>query len=92
MLRQDLINEMQAKLERKTKKECGEFLDVFQECIYEALSHGEEVKLVGFGTFKTRKIEAHEGVNPQNGEKIKIAETVIPAFKAGNDFKDAVKG
>lgn len=90
MLKQDFVNEIQAKLDGKTKKECGEFLDAFQETIYEVLSRGEEVKITGFGTFKTRKIAAHEGVNPQSGNKIKIAETVIPSFKPGNAFKSVI--
>lgn len=92
MLKQDFINEIQARLDGKSKKECGEFLDAFQAVVYDALSRGEEIKITGFGTFKTRKIKAHEGVNPQSGEKIKIAETVIPAFKPGNAFKGAVRG
>lgn len=92
MLKQDFINEIQGKLGSKTKKECGEFLDAFQETIYDVLSRGEEVKLTGFGTFKTRKIAAHEGVNPQNGKKIKVAETVIPTFKVGSALKEAIRG
>ena len=92
MLKQDFISEIQAKLGGKTKKECGEFLDAFQDTVYEVLSRGEEVKLTGFGTFKTRKIAAHEGVNPQNGKKIKVAETVIPTFKVGSALKEAIRG
>lgn len=92
MLKQGFINELQAKLGSKTKKECGEFLDAFESTVYDVLSRGDEVKLTGFGTFKTRRIAAHEGVNPQNGEKIKIAESVSPSFKVGAVFKNAVKG
>lgn len=91
MLKQDFINEIQAKLGGKTKKECGEFLDAFESTVYDVLSRGDEVKLTGFGTFKTRKIAAHEGTNPKNGEKIKVDETVVPAFKSGNSFKNAVQ-
>lgn len=91
MLKQGFIKEIQKKLGSKSKKECGEFLDAFQEVIYEALSRGEEVRIAGFGTFKVRKITAHEGVNPQNGKKIEISETVTPAFKPGSAFKSAAK-
>lgn len=91
MVKQDFIKEIQAKLGGKTKKECGEFLDAFQKVIYKALSRGEEVKITGFGTFKVRKIAEHEGVNPQNWKKIKISETVTPAFKPGSAFKSAVR-
>lgn len=61
------------------------------QTVYDVLSRGEEVKITGFGTFKTRKIAAHEGINPQNGKKIKVAETVVPAFKPGSDLRNAVK-
>lgn len=91
MLKQDFINEIQKKVGSKNKKECAEFLDAFQEVVYEALSRGEDIKLTGFGTFKVRKITAREGVNPQTGEKIKISATVAPAFRPGNAFKSAVK-
>lgn len=91
MLKQDFISEIQKKTGNKNKKECAEFLDAFQETVYEALSRGEDIKLTGFGTFKVRKITAHEGVNPQTGEKIKIAATVTPAFKPGSVFKSTVK-
>lgn len=92
MLKQDFINEIQKKIGSKNKKECAEFLDAFQETVYEALSRGEEVKLAGFGTFKVRNIAAREGTNPQTGEKINIAATVTPAFRPGNAFKSAVRG
>lgn len=91
MLKQDLINEIQEKLGNKTKKECGEFLNAFESVIYDALGRGEEVKITGFGTFKTRKLAAREGTNPQTKEKMKIAENIVPAFKAGKAFRDAVK-
>ena len=91
MLKQDVINEIQAKIEGTTKKQCGEFLAAFESVIYEALGRGEEVKITGFGTYKTRKLAAREGTNPQTKEKMKIPESIIPAFKAGKTFKDAVK-
>ena len=90
MLKQDLINELYTKV-GGTKKGCADFLGAFQECIYEALAKGDEVKITGFGTFKTRKIAAHEGVDPRNGKKIKVGETVAPMFKVGSEFKKAVK-
>lgn len=92
MFKQDFINEIQAKLDGKTKKECAEFIDAFQEVVYEALSRGDEVRIAGFGTFKTRKIAAHEGVDPRTKKKITINETVVPSFKVGSAFKAAVRG
>ncbi|PID51623.1 MAG: hypothetical protein CR954_00845 [Candidatus Moraniibacteriota bacterium] len=45
----------------------------------------------GFGTFGVSKRKARDGVNPATGEKIKIAATTVPKFKAGKSLKDAVK-
>ena len=46
--------------------------------------------MIGFGTFETRERAAREGRNPQTGEAIKIAATVVPAFKAGKGLKEQV--
>ena len=51
---------------------------------------GEKIQLVGFGTFEVRERAAREGVNPRTGDKIKIAASKVPAFKAGSALKDAV--
>lgn len=48
-------------------------------------------KLVGFGTFESRERAAREGKNPRTGEKITIAASKVPAFKAGKAFKDLIK-
>jgi DNA-binding protein HU-beta len=58
--------------------------------ITEALKKGEKVTWVGFGSFEVRDRAARNGVNPQNGEKIKIPATKAPAFKAGSALKEAV--
>ena len=50
----------------------------------------EKIQLVGFGTFEVRERAAREGVNPRTGDKIKIAASKVPAFKAGSALKDAV--
>ena len=55
-----------------------------------ALKAFEEARLVGFGTFDVKERAAHEGVNPQSGEKIQIAASKAPRFKAGKALKDAV--
>jgi DNA-binding protein HU-beta len=48
------------------------------------------VQIVGFGTFEVRTRAAREGVNPQTHERINIAETKVPAFKAGSTLKEAI--
>lgn len=59
--------------------------------VTEALAKGEKVQLIGFGTFETRKRAGRIGRNPQTGKEIRIPESVVPAFKAGNKLKEAVK-
>lgn len=55
-----------------------------------ALSKGESVQFVGFGTFEVRNRAARMGVNPKTGEKLQIKASKAPAFKAGKKLKDAV--
>ena len=55
-----------------------------------ALSKGDQVTLIGFGTFTVRERAARTGRNPQTGETIQIKASKSPGFKAGKAFKDAV--
>ena len=73
-----------------TQKDAATAYDAFIATVTEALKAGEKVQLVGFGTFEARKRDARVGLNPQTKEKITIAATTVPAFKAGKAFKDAV--
>ena len=54
------------------------------------LSNGNEVRLVGFGTFSVSHRKASQGRNPRTGEPIQIPATKQPKFKAGKGLKDAV--
>ncbi len=60
------------------------------DSIIDALSKGDQVSLVGFGTFSVRERAARSGRNPQTGETIQIKASKSPGFKAGKAFKDAV--
>ncbi len=73
------------------KKVAEANLNATIEVITEALVKGEKVSLVGFGNFEVRERAAREGKNPQTGEAIKIAACKVPAFKAGQALKNAVK-
>ena len=73
-----------------SKKDAAKVLDAFTDTITEQLSQKEKVTLVGFGTFETRERAARTGKNPRTGEALKIAASVVPAFKAGKALKDAV--
>ena len=71
-----------------SKKDTEKALNAFVESVEEAIKAGDKVSLIGFGTFETRERAAREGKNPRTGEKIKIAASKAPAFKAGKAFKD----
>ena len=73
-----------------TKKDADKAVSAVVDVITKALVEGDKVQLVGFGTFETRERNAREGKNPQTGEKITIAASTVPAFKAGRALKEAV--
>ncbi|MDE2235518.1 MAG: HU family DNA-binding protein [Gammaproteobacteria bacterium] len=60
------------------------------QSITNALSRGDQVVLVGFGTFTVKQRAARTGRNPQTGQTIQIAASRVPGFKAGKALKDAV--
>lgn len=73
-----------------TKKDSEKALAAFVDTVTETLAKGDSIQLVGFGTFEVRECAAREGINPRTKEKIEIAATKVPAFKAGRALKDAV--
>ena len=73
-----------------SKADSARAVDGVIAAVTEALQSGEQVTVVGFGTFLVRKREARTGRNPRTGEAIKIAASNVPAFKAGKALKDAV--
>jgi DNA-binding protein HU-beta len=73
-----------------TKKQADAVLTAALESIMEAVSEGDKVTLVGFGSFESRERKAREGRNPKTGEKMEIPATRVPAFSAGKLFKDKV--
>ncbi|MED3088226.1 HU family DNA-binding protein [Bacillus toyonensis] len=66
-------------------------VDALLESIQHALQNGDNVQLIGFGTFEVRERAAREGRNPQTGESMTIPASKVPAFKAGKSLKEAVK-
>lgn len=74
-----------------SKKHAQDAIEAVFDTISAALSKGDEVAVAGFGSFKVSKRAARQGVNPRTGEKISIAATTVPKFKAGKALKDAVK-
>jgi len=73
-----------------SKAAAGRAVDAMVDVISDTLRKGDQVTLVGFGTFLTRQREAREGRNPRTNEKIHIKASRVPSFKAGKALKDAV--
>lgn len=85
----DLIAEV-AKNTGLTKTDATKATDALLDAVTVALKKGDEVRLVGFGTFNVASREATTGRNPRTGEEIKIAASKQPKFKAGKVLKDAL--
>lgn len=73
-----------------SKAAAGRVLDAFMGSVSDALKDGDEVALVGFGTFSVRDRAARTGRNPQTGKEITIPAGKVPCFRAGKALKDAV--
>ncbi|HEY6898290.1 MAG TPA: HU family DNA-binding protein [Rhodocyclaceae bacterium] len=75
-----------------SKADAEKALSAIIAAVVKAVSKGDTVTLVGFGTFKSSKRAARVGRNPQTGAELKIAATTVPRFTAGATFKTAVAG
>ena len=73
-----------------SKTAAGAALEAVIDGVTNALKQGDQVTLVGFGTFSVRERAERTGRNPQTGESITIKAAKIPNFKAGKALKDAV--
>lgn len=70
-----------------TKTQSEAMIDATLEIIQKTVAKGEEVKLVGFGTFSRLDRKSRKGRNPKTGELVQIPGGKVPRFKAGKDFK-----
>jgi len=73
-----------------SKADAGSAVDAVFSTIEGALKSGDEVRVVGFGTFAVTERAASTGRNPRTGETIQIKASKQPKFKAGKGLKDAV--
>lgn len=89
MNKSELIAEI-AKNASASKVAVEVILDETINAITKALKKGDDVRLIGFGTFSATKRPAKEGRNPRTGAKIKIPACKQPKFKAGKTLKDAL--
>lgn len=81
-----------AKRSKLTKKNVQACLDGFIGSVTQALSKGEKLTLVGFGTFQVRERKSRTGRNPRTGAKLHIPAKKSPVFSAGKSLKEAVAG
>jgi len=91
MNRAELISEI-AELTGQPKTEVGMTLTCLLHSVTSALSKGEKVTLVGFGTFERRNRQARTGRNPRTLAPLRIPSSRVPAFRAGQELKDVVDG
>lgn len=89
MNKNDLISAV-AESSGLTKGDSMKAVEAVFESITSALKGGDEVRLVGFGTFSVAKRKASTGRNPRTGEPMTIKASSQPKFKAGKGLKDAV--
>ena len=90
MNKAELIEALSKRLgDRKTASTA---LDSVLEEIQRAVAKGERVAITGFGVFEKRVRGARTARNPRTGESVKVKKTSVPAFRAGQGFKDVVTG
>ena len=90
MNKYELIDAIAAK-SGASKAETGKIVDAFIAAVVETVAKGDEVRLIGFGTFGVSERAERTGRNPRSGESIKIPACKAPKFTAGAQFKAAVK-
>ena len=88
MNKQDLANQV-ADATGLARADAARAIDVFLDSITAALAGGQEVRLVGFGSFVATKRKASAGRNPRTGEPMDLAASVVPKFRVGRNLKDA---
>ena len=89
MKKADLVSKI-AKSTNLSKVSVKEVVDTAIEQIMDAVSEGEKVSFVGFGTFDVSNRAQRTGRNPRTGEKITIKSSKLPKFKCGRIFKEMV--
>lgn len=91
MNKNDLIETFAARI-GVSKTEADRILNTFVDIVTETLKKGDEVNIAGFGHFVVTNRSARAGVNPRNPtEKIQVAATRVPKFRAGKNLKEAVR-
>lgn len=90
MNKADLVSSLAATTSL-TQKDVTKVLEALVETVKITLKKGEDITLIGFGTFKVSTRAARTGRNPKTGAELKIKASKVPSFKAGKNLKEAVK-
>ena len=90
MNKKELVEAIHAHKDLKnfTKKDTETFLNVFTDTVKKTVKKGDDVSLIGFGTFTKVRRAARDGINPATGAKIRIKARTLPKFKPGKAWKD----
>jgi DNA-binding protein HU-beta len=91
MNRAELISHI-SELTGQTKTEVGTTITAIIYSITGAMTRGDKVTLVGFGTFERRTRQARTGRNPRTLAPLRIPSSKVPAFRAGQELKDVIDG
>ncbi len=91
MTKENLADAVMTAAGLETKTQAKAVVEAVFDTIAKSLARGEEVAVAGFGVFRAMKSAARAGVNPKTGEKIQIAASTRPKFRAAKALKDAVK-
>ena len=89
MNKQDLVASV-AERTGRARGDAGRAVEAVFDAIAASLASGEEVRLVGFGSFVVTRRKASTGRNPRTGEPMDIKASVVPKFRVGKGLKDAV--
>lgn len=91
MTKLEIVNLVAKEIGGITNKDTLAVVDSIISSITDALSHGEKVQIMGFGTFETRTRAAYKAHDPRNFAKIiDVPEKTVPVFSAGKTLKDAI--
>lgn len=89
MTKQEFIEKL-AKKAKLSKKDARAVVDSMIDIIIDRVKKKEKVTLTGFGTFEARQQKATQRINPQTGRKMTVPAKLVPKFRPGKQFKEAL--
>ena len=90
MIKSELVLKITHKYPELYQRDADLIVNTIFNEISEALARGDRVEIRGFGSFNTKKFEAHVGRNPKSGQKIPVEEKIKPVFKAGRELRKRI--